>query len=262
MRFIAGAVVAIGLVLLRSAINGRDAHAMGQQTFTQSGWPSVAGDGRPVVAWRSCPAKGGCRRVRPDVRSSDLLELGPTASGTRFEADVRDDDGGLSVLRSSPWRGQVTAVSDPGIRGSLRAGSLIRPVKARWSGGWPGDVSRLSLEACRTGGRSACVTLSSAIFATSCGGAAGRPGSEYVGWRLRAVDRRVPRNASTSAVGFSEAKAIPVEPHESSSDLWCSSLSGLRRLGAGRGSPPVPGRAGCLARERMRVILGRGSGGR
>ncbi len=93
--------------------------------------------------WRACLPAEVCRAIGGDR----LVRPGETAAGTVFESDVTTTSG--PTTEGSPvWRGRLTLLVAPGVQGELRIGEDVRPVPARWGGGWGDEVITNALIAC------------------------------------------------------------------------------------------------------------------
>ena len=125
-----------------------------QHVFDNEGLPHLVanpvpdgGKGR-IVAWRTCAPDVACQSVSVDDDRG--LEPGDVPAQTVFEADAVANDGRLTTARSKPWLRRVTASVPPAVAGPPAVGRLVRPVPARWAGGWQGDGDLLSSRPART----------------------------------------------------------------------------------------------------------------
>jgi hypothetical protein len=187
-----------------------------QQIFRRDGLPMLVanpvprGDLGRVVRWLSCTPDGGCTEVASgdDVR---VLEPGDVASGTTFTAEVLAGSGERSSATSDPWNGRVTALTAPRVAGTLRVGALVRPVPARWTGGWPGDRHDLRMEACRDAAGMRCETIAAQHEdLPGCRRAAAVIRRRHAGWWIRAVDQRRPHDTATAGVGYERVRDVPL----------------------------------------------------
>lgn len=165
-----------------------------------------------AIAWRSC-AGGGAECVPylgvPDTIPS--VDAGGSPVGTVFEASATVN-GQVVVARSRPYLGPVRWTEPPGIRGPIQASSFVRPVPARWTGGWGVERSYPQLQVCRTARARRCLTISDAHHWNACRGTGAVIAKRYTGWYLRAVDRRAGPNVPVPAIGYRLPEAIPPAP--------------------------------------------------
>lgn len=100
--------------------------------------------------------------------------------------------GGGAVGVSPEWRGRLTQVSPPTVRGVVRANDFVSPVPGKWSNGWRDEFSELQLSACKTPAGQDCITLTDPHYVHNC-----PPGSSlaldarFTGTYLRVADRRL-----------------------------------------------------------------------
>jgi hypothetical protein len=180
-----------------------------QAVFTRAGLPLVVANfsnGRARPRWSVCrpPDTAICVPTRHRV----LLRPGREPAGTVFRAVARYR-GRRYVARTAPWGGTVHALARPSLAGDAVAGGTVRPVAGRWSGGWPGDLSLLRVEACRTRRGRRCVTLMSTFWQHPGPHRRVAVARRYAGWFLFAFDERLARDTAFGEPGYGSPGAIP-----------------------------------------------------
>lgn len=176
--------------------------------------PSPDGNKGKIAAWRMCPPQAPCEALPTDGEDHRSIQPGDPLAGTTFEVDMVAVDGERTMARSMAWRGRVAAVTLPGVAGALRVGQRIRPFAASWTGGWDTDGDLLRLEACSDPTGQRCETLSAQGEDSPpfCPDGTAVLGRRQVGWWVRAVDKRVAREAVFAGVGYGRAADIPLAP--------------------------------------------------
>jgi hypothetical protein len=163
------------------------------------------GTGR--YSWRRCSPAGVCVRI---VGSDGcrVIGAGHSPPGTTFIAT--GTFGGASVsARSRPYRGPVHATAPPRAVGALRVRALVRPLAARWAGGWGNESDQLQVQACRTrtGG---CVVLYDSVYDYATGRSAAMLANRLKGRFVRVADRRIGRDELFG--GPRPARVPPLRP--------------------------------------------------
>lgn len=177
------------------------------------------------------------------------LHVGDVPAGTVFEATATYA-GESASARSAPYLGRVSATAPPGLPGRLRVGALVRPMAARWMGGWGNERSYLQTQACRDRMGHGCVVIADQFYWNHCPGVGAVLDPRCVGWYVRAIDRRFGRDVAfpTFAVGKPEALR-PSQP---------SPASGVATFGPIRPAAGPPesrcGRVGPWSRPRVRLL--------
>jgi hypothetical protein len=142
------------------------------------------------ISWKKCDGGGTDCVPYPSTQSNfDQVIVGDSPPGTVFEASATVDGQAVSA-RSRPYLGPVRWTDPPGIKGSFRVNGFVRPVLARWAGGWGVERSYPQLQVCRGPRARRCLTISDAFHWNRCPGVGAVIAKRYAGWYLRAVDRR------------------------------------------------------------------------
>lgn len=172
-------------------------------------WASLSAPGAAQIDWTSCAGGGpACLPYPSTPNSVPALNAGDSTPGTAFEASATVD-GQIVTARSRPYLGRVRWTKPPGIKGAIRANAFVRPVPARWAGGWGAERSYPQLQVCRGQRARRCLTISDAHYWNQCPGTGAVISKRYTGWYLRAIDRRGGQNVPLSAIAYLIPEAIP-----------------------------------------------------
>jgi hypothetical protein len=187
------------------------------------------------VTWERCAPDGSpCEAFASDPASDQIVHVGDAEPGTVFQATA-SGNGTTITARSDPYGGPIHAVVLPRIDGALRVGALVKPVPARWTGGWGGEVPVVQLQVCRDRKGGDCRVISDYPYWDDCPGVGAVLQRRYEGWYLRVADARSARtpafpafaalrpedltpflaapNVATAIVGRIGAPAGPPESH-------------------------------------------------
>lgn len=152
---------------------------------------SVSPDTWGTPTWTQCPPGGG--PCQPFGHDGELvISVGDAQPGTVFEVTV-SGSGSTASARSDPYGGRLRVVRGPGVKGSLRVGSLVKPAAAQWDGGWGGEPPFLQLQVCRTKRGRGCRVVSSTFYWERCPGAGALLTARDAGLFLRVADMRYAR---------------------------------------------------------------------
>jgi hypothetical protein len=181
-----------------------------QAVFTPQGTPwltanPTVGDANPQFLICPPASPGTCTPVAANAPRS--VNPGPEPAGTVFEAQAEED--GQTYTASATWRGQVKAVTLPGLRAPARVGAVARPIAGTWTGGWGDEHDQLNVEACRTRSAQHCVSISGGQLWCP-GGFRPLIGSWFTGWYLFTFDARIPADSVCAGVGLLTAAGAPV----------------------------------------------------
>lgn len=220
----------------------------GGGTLSASPMPPTEGD----VTWSSCAGGGpACVPYPSEPRSRPALNAGDSAPGTVFEAQIAVG-GQLVTARSLPYQGRVRWTEPPGIAGRLRANGFVRPIPAKWTGGWGNQRSYPQLQVC-TGPRARhCLVLSDANYWDRCPGTGAVIPKHYTGWWLRAVDRRGGPFIPLLAIYYGSPELVPLAPLGGAA----TALTPPIRIAPAAGPPRrTCGTGKRLTREQLRGLL-------
>lgn len=183
----------------------------GQQLFDDDGNPEMSAhagsSGKVTYSWSKCEPALPCQPVA-DADGDDVwFRAGLTPPGTIFEVTARRG-ADVAVARSKTWTGQVTLVDPPRFSVPPAVGSLLYPVAARWSGGWPDDYDVVRVQGCINPGGLDCTTTWAPDEDYLYSNLRARLGPFYVGFRMVAVSTRYPADAAFAGVGHSAAEGV------------------------------------------------------
>ena len=121
-----------------------------QAVFDSGGDPLLVANFDPdgslaTPTFSICPPGKPCKSRQ---EGQNGLRPGPEPTGTRFTAQATYR--GETYSASVSWLGQVQTLGSPRLLGAARQGRIVRPVAARWQGGWGGKSDLLGVQACRT----------------------------------------------------------------------------------------------------------------
>jgi hypothetical protein len=124
----------------------------------------------------------------------DLSVCSPFAAGSDISTDGAAPEtvfwGGEDQL-SPVWYGNVFAVTQPSVTGTLRANELVTPVPGQWHGGWDGDHDSTQLAACTSPTGEDCITLTHTHYPGGCSDGAAVIDPAFSGRYLRVADQRL-----------------------------------------------------------------------
>src|ERR1019366_2221861 len=175
------------------------------------------GTGR--YGWKRCSPAGECVSVA-GLDGGRVIGAGHSPPGTTFIA-TGTIGGSSASVRSLPYRGVVRATEAPRAAGALRVGALVRPLAARWVGGWGNESDRLQVQVCRTeaGG---CIVLYDSVNDQRTGRSGATIPKRFRNWLLRIADQRIGRDA---LFGPRRAPALPLAPHATVSTATLGRIS-------------------------------------
>ena len=87
----------------------------------------------------------------------------------------------------------MRATEAPRAAGALRAGALVRPLAARWAGGWGNESDRLQVQVCRTEAVG-CSVLYDSVNDQRSGRSGATIPKRFRNWFLRIADQRIGRD--------------------------------------------------------------------
>jgi hypothetical protein len=205
-------LAAIVWVLVAGGVAQAQRPDVTQKTFDGRGNPLLVDNPVPdgshgINTWRICRPHERC--FKPSARhvsdNGRVLEPGPQPAGTRFVARVTYR-GRTRAVRTSAWRGRVRARRPARLRGAPSVGATIRPLAARWSGGWGGGWEDLRVEVCRRR-TTGCQTL---IAPTYVGPSSTPIPERFAGWYVHAADAHVALRTPMPAIGYLRPWGVPV----------------------------------------------------
>jgi hypothetical protein len=217
-------LTAVGALLLALAAGTAIARAGGrtsalrygveiQAVFDGRGNPDLVAnfvpDGSLATArWSICaPGVAACL---PAHARDGQLRPGPEPAGTRFVARALYKR--RSYESSLIWHGRVRPVSLPAATGPFAVGDVVRPVAARWVGGWRGDGDQLGIEACRLPNGTGCRMLGGGELGCPDASSSPRLGGWFTSWYLFAVDARMPRDDACAGTAYFANADLPLWP--------------------------------------------------
>lgn len=217
-------------------------------------WAHAAPPTGAPIAWASCAGGGPVCLPYPSVPNSvPSLDAGDSPAGTVFEASATID-GQLVTARSRPYLGPARWTDPPGIAGPIRANAFVRPVPARWVGGWGVEKSYPQLQVCRKQRGRRCLTISDAHYWNVCPGTGAVIAKRYTGWYLRAIDRRAGPGVPLLAIAYGAPEAIPPVPVDGKTAMSTPAV----RIAPAVGPPKRRcGRGKALTRKLLRQLLRR-----
>ncbi len=138
---------------------------------------------REPMTWEACsPTLSNCTPFGSGV----TLNTAGANPDTVFRVTGGDGSIGLSPI----WRGNVTSLTPPSVRGSVRANELVTPRAGQWLGGWEGEGDFLQLAACPTRNGTNCTTLTDDHYRGSCPESSAVLDLAFIGDYLRVADQR------------------------------------------------------------------------
>jgi hypothetical protein len=184
-------------------------------------------DGSGTYSWMRCPPGGGACSPVTGSAGNRVLRAGSSAPGTTFVASATNGTGS-SAARTVPYRGLVMAIAAPRVRGRLRVGSFVQPVKARWVGGWGTERDLLQVQVCRSRSGAGCAVLSDSVYANRCVGVGAVIASRYRGWFVRIVDQRIGRDTAFARVAFAPGHVPVLVPGPDAASSLAGPIAGPR----------------------------------
>jgi hypothetical protein len=185
-----------------------------QAVFDSDGNPVLVANFSPNGSlanphWAICSSgsSGHCIDTASQHRA---LEPGPEPAGTRFVATARY--AGRTYSAAVTWRGRVQAVGAPALLGTSREGAVVEPVRARWTGGWGGELDQLGVEACATASGTRCRMLGGGELGCPDNTSRPRLRGWFTGWYLFALDARLSEDEICAGTGYSTNADLPLWP--------------------------------------------------
>jgi hypothetical protein len=183
-----------------------------QAVFDPAGHPVLVANFTPngslaTPRFSVCRPDRGCESL---AARQGPLRSGPEPPGTLFIAAARYR--GRTYTASVTWLGQPHATTSPGVLGAPRKGQVLRPIAARWHGGWSGDFDQLGVEACRTASGKHCRMLGGGELGCPDGSSSPVIGDWFAGWYVFALDARLPRDTACAGTGYDNNASLPVWP--------------------------------------------------
>jgi hypothetical protein len=139
--------------------------------------------------WESCtPELTDCRPMKGGRELS--------TRGVQAPAVFRVKSAGLAGV-SPEWRGRVTQIAPPSVKGIIRADEFVSPMPGKWARGWEDEYSELQLSACTTADGEGCTSLTHTHYVRrDCSRTASLSASfvipaEFAGQYLRVAERRL-----------------------------------------------------------------------
>jgi hypothetical protein len=135
--------------------------------------------------WESCtPELTDCRQMKGGRELS--------TRGIQTPAVFRVKSEGM-VSISPEWRGRVTQIAPPSVKGIIRANEFVSPIPGKWERGWETEYSEMQLSACATPDGDDCTTLTDTHYVRrGCSPSASFViDAKFAGQYLRLADRRL-----------------------------------------------------------------------
>lgn len=135
--------------------------------------------------WESCaPRLTDCHPMKGGQELSTRGVQGPAVFRVKSEGMV-----GISP----EWRGRVTQIAPPSVKGIIRANEFVSPMPGKWARGWEAEYSELQLSACTTVDGEGCTTLTDTHYVRrDCSPSASFViDAKFAGQYLRVADRRL-----------------------------------------------------------------------
>jgi hypothetical protein len=170
---------------------------------------NISPDAAGRYGWLRCPPRRGhCEQLATHARA---LNAGNAPVGTTWIA-IGTHGSQTSSAGTLPYRGRVRARTRPRVKGPVRSGAFVRPVAAKWRGGWGNEFDWLQLQVCRTRSGKGCAVISDSFYANVCPGTGAVIDGGYAGWFLRALDARIGRNTAIPTVAILPGHVPPFRP--------------------------------------------------
>jgi hypothetical protein len=138
--------------------------------------------GGEMWSWSICDASGA--NCRP-FGSGKEIHVGSPPAGVTFRLTTNE-----GTTLTPVWNGPLALVAGPSVVGAVEANSLVRPVPARWAGGWSGDIEDFTqLAACATSAGSECTSLTDWEYGGGGCGSGTVIDPIFAGWYLQVASQ-------------------------------------------------------------------------